>query len=92
MTYGTIQIPQDLDDKAAVMGVLRQLNLLKTGATTFCAKEISAALHWARVPTDQHFRFKNAMERHGLFWKVAPAVRRRLNAVPLRSSTRTKPV
>ena len=88
----TIEIPQNLDDKDAVISVLRQLNLLKTGQTIFGSKEISAALHWARVPADQHFRFKTAMERHGLFWKVAPAVRRRLNAVPLRNSTRTKPV
>jgi hypothetical protein len=77
-----IQIPHDLSDKATVMAVLAQLNLLKTGATSFGLKEITVALKWAHVPADQHFKFIEAMGKHDLFWKISPGMRRHLKTIP----------
>jgi hypothetical protein len=77
-----IQIPHDLSDKATVMAVLAQLNLLKTAATSFGLKEITVALKWARVPADQHFKLIEAMGKHNLFWKISPGMRRHLKNDP----------
>jgi hypothetical protein len=71
----TIRIPKDLD-RDAVMTVLKQLNLLETGATSFGPKEIGASLRWARVPPGESQRFLDAVGQHGLFREPAPAPRR----------------
>lgn len=71
----TIRIPKDLD-RDAVMGVLKRLNLLETGATSFGPKEISAALKWARVPPGEGQRFLSAVGQHGLFRGPDPVPRR----------------
>jgi hypothetical protein len=71
----TIRIPRDLD-RNAVMGVLKQLNLLETGATSFGPKEISAALKWARVAPSESHRFLNAVGQHALFREPDPVPRR----------------
>lgn len=76
-----ILIPQDLD-RDAIMTVLKRLNMLETGVTSFGAKEVSAALRWARVPADQHFRFLAAMEKHDLFWKVSPVTMHKMKKTP----------
>jgi hypothetical protein len=71
----TIRIPRDLD-RDAVMAVLKRLNLLETGATSFGPKEIGAALRWARVAPSESHRFLNALHQHALFREPDPVPRR----------------
>jgi hypothetical protein len=70
MTRSAIRLPEILDEPA-IMGVLKRLNLLATGQTSFGSKEVSASLKWARVPHDEIQRFMRGMEHMGLFREPA---------------------
>lgn len=71
----TIRIPQDLDE-TAIKAVLERVNLLKTGAKHFSAKEITASLKWAHVPAIEIYRFIDAVFSHGLVREPASIPRR----------------
>lgn len=87
MSRSAIRIPESLDEQT-VMGLLRRLNLLATGQTSFHPKEVHAALHWARIPHDEAQRFMHAMDQHALF-KEPPAVTPRIPArLPLLGGSR----
>lgn len=70
MKYAAIQIPELLDEQA-IMGVLKRVNLLATGQTSFGIKEVSTSLKWARVPVSEIHRFTDALEQHGLIREPA---------------------
>jgi hypothetical protein len=70
-TRKPIIIPCALD-QAAILSVLGQLNLLKTGAKVFGNMEIRAACKWARIPGQEVERFLDAVAGHGLFKAPEP--------------------
>lgn len=82
MIRSVIRIPESLDEQT-VMGLLRRLNLLATGQTSFHPKEVHAALHWARIPFHEAQRFMHAMDQHALFSEPSPVPPRVPARLPL---------